>query len=206
MGDEKGASVTYDEAMDIYRRTGDLNPLCKTHEGLVKSQAKLYLRPGIEMDDLVQEGYMGLCRAAQKYDPSRGAKFSTYAVRWIRSFAWRYVRNKTQVVKGRSVNGYSGWVDIYSLSAPIRLGNGDAIEMSSGSLESTEQALECHILHDRVVGSRKVPKRTKLLILGHFVNNYSYRELGRAAGLSGERVRQIIEDGLRVLRLHLSIE
>jgi RNA polymerase primary sigma factor len=50
---------------------------------LVVAVAKRYGRMGVPISDLVQEGSMGLMRAAEKYDPERGFKFSTYASWWI---------------------------------------------------------------------------------------------------------------------------
>lgn len=57
---------------------------CRAHQGLVASQAnKLYSEKvaavGIELEDLVQAGWLGLMDAAEKYDPYKGHKFSTYA-------------------------------------------------------------------------------------------------------------------------------
>jgi RNA polymerase sigma factor (sigma-70 family) len=52
--------------------------------GLVRSLAGRYAGRGVPYDDLVQEGTLGLMRAAEKFDDRRGVKFSTYAIWWIR--------------------------------------------------------------------------------------------------------------------------
>jgi RNA polymerase primary sigma factor len=52
--------------------------------GLVYALAKRYRGRGVPFEDLVQEGTLGLARAVEQFDPRRGAKFSTYAVWWIR--------------------------------------------------------------------------------------------------------------------------
>lgn len=56
--------------------------LCNTR--LVLSVANRYVGRGMELDDLVQEGFGGLLRAVDLFDPQRGNRFSTYAVWWIR--------------------------------------------------------------------------------------------------------------------------
>lgn len=50
---------------------------------LVVSVAQQFCRPGQELEDLIQEGMIGLCHAADKFDPERGFRFSTYATCWI---------------------------------------------------------------------------------------------------------------------------
>lgn len=56
----------------------------KEFQPLIASIAKQFLGHGLELDDLVSEGNIGLLRAAEKFDESRGLKFSSYAVWWIR--------------------------------------------------------------------------------------------------------------------------
>ncbi|MBI5173116.1 MAG: RNA polymerase sigma factor RpoD/SigA [Candidatus Melainabacteria bacterium] len=60
---------------------------------LVVSVAWRYVRPGIELDDLVQEGNIGLMKAISRFDPSKGFRLSTYALWWIRLAIKRYIAN-----------------------------------------------------------------------------------------------------------------
>lgn len=56
-------------------------------------------------DDLIQEGMMGLVKAAEKFDSSLGLKFSTYAVSYIKGMVKTYLTLRTTVVKPQRVNG-----------------------------------------------------------------------------------------------------
>src|SRR6266852_3494806 len=66
---------------------------------LVVSIAKRYQTQGITLSDLVQEGVLGLIRAAEKFDWRKGFKFSTYATWWIRQAVQRGVANKARVIR-----------------------------------------------------------------------------------------------------------
>jgi RNA polymerase primary sigma factor len=66
---------------------------------LVVSIAKRYMRQGMDFEDLIQEGNLGLMLAARKFDPSMGNKFSTYATWWIRQSITRALSNKSRVIR-----------------------------------------------------------------------------------------------------------
>ena len=65
---------------------------------LVVSVAKRYVGLGLGLSDLVQEGSLGLMRAATKYDPARGCKFSTYACWWIQQAILRAVAFQSRLI------------------------------------------------------------------------------------------------------------
>ena len=66
---------------------------------LVASVAKEYAGRGVPLLDLIQEGSIGLLTAAQKFDPSRETRFSTYATKWIRQGVSRAILNHAGLIR-----------------------------------------------------------------------------------------------------------
>jgi RNA polymerase primary sigma factor len=82
-------------------RDGELakRELVQANSRLVISLTKRYLGLGVPMLDLVQEGYLGLIRAAEKFDYRLGHKFSTYATWWIRQSLARAVADQGRAIR-----------------------------------------------------------------------------------------------------------
>lgn len=66
---------------------------------LVINVAKSYRNRSVPLEDLIQEGAIGLMQAAERFDPEKGYRFSTYATHWIRQAIGRAIDNKSKAIR-----------------------------------------------------------------------------------------------------------
>lgn len=100
-------SVTFADVKASYRTIYGLenlaqrfkNELIQRNLRLVVSRAKLFMNRGLDFDDLIQEGNIGLIKAVDKFDSSRKTKISTYATWWIDQSIRRAISNKGKTVR-----------------------------------------------------------------------------------------------------------
>ncbi|GMN12077.1 sigma-70 family RNA polymerase sigma factor [Croceitalea sp. MTPC9] len=244
--------ITADEEVELAKRIkkGDelaLNKLVNANLRFVVSAAKQYQGRGLRLSDLINEGNLGLVKAAKRFDETRGFKFISYAVWWIRqsilqaiaqqSRMVRLPQNKIQTIskiykvystleqkyeRPPSAQEIANELDVsvdrvkstmknsgkhLSMDAPLTEGessnlysvtktnepvNPDREVMKESLLEDIEQALET------------LPNNEKNVVRLYFgigeKTSLSLHEIGEIFDLTRERVRQIKEKGVRLLR------
>src|SRR5215469_12385559 len=73
--------------------------LIESNMRLVINIAKAYRNRSMPLEDLIQEGAIGLMQAAERFDPDKGFRFSTYATHWVRQAIGRAIDNKSKAIR-----------------------------------------------------------------------------------------------------------
>lgn len=121
-----------------HRDEAALHRLVTAYMRLAISMASKFRRYGAPMSDLIQEAGLGLMKAADKFDPDRGVRFSTYAVWWIKASIQDYVmRNWSMVRTGSTSSQKSLFFNMRRIQAQLeREAQSDGIEMSRPELQA----------------------------------------------------------------------
>ncbi len=101
---KRNTLITTDEEVELAKKAknGDLearNKLLTSNMRFVVNVAKKYQGRGLELEDLISEGYLGLIEAVEKFDPDRGYHFISYAVWWIRQSILKAIAEKKSPIR-----------------------------------------------------------------------------------------------------------
>ena len=96
--------ITAEEEVELAQkiRAGDenaLDKLTKANLRFVVSVAKQYQNQGLTLPDLINEGNLGLIKAARRFDETRGFKFISYAVWWIKAYITRAINENGNLIR-----------------------------------------------------------------------------------------------------------
>ena len=144
------------------------------YKGLVISIAKRYQNKGLDFDDLVQEGYIGLLKAKTKFSNDHNVKFSTYATYWIKQAIIRAIENTGSLVR-----------------IPSHKNNMDTPSFS-GYVDNMDNKIDGTIEYNHIMSRIKDILDNSIdfnMYMDYYVNDLSYRELGDKYNVSHENVR-----------------
>lgn len=153
----------------------------KAHEKLIREVANRNAGPGIEVDDLVQEGSIAFVQAISRFDPSRGAALWTYAVRWVRNAMIDYVRRERR----RSSAIDSSVVELDELP-------------SGGAAGSVEGELADHEFV--LVACRALSKDEHVLIVKRFYDDKDFRQIAEEMGVAVDTAFRAVRSAVESMR------
>lgn len=161
-----------------------LHRLITAYMRLAISMAAKFKRYGAPMNDLIQEAGLGLMKAADKFDPDRGVRFSTYAVWWIKASIQDYVmRNWSMVRTGSTSSQKSLFFNMRRVQARLER------EAATDGLE-----LDRHQLHQMIATEIGVPLRDVEMMEGRLAGSDFSLNAVQSADEDGREWIDALED------------
>lgn len=205
--------VSVEEEVELAQRIrkGDkkaLEKLTKANLRFVVSVAKQYQNQGLSLPDLINEGNLGLIKAAQKFDETRGFKFISYAVWWIRQSILQALAEQSRIVRlplnqVGSVNKINKMVNSFEQKNERRPSVEEIAEHIDLSEDKIAEAMKVNTRHISVdapfqdgednnlldvLPDQDAPDTDKVLVMESL-----REEIGRALDTLNERERNVIE-------------
>ncbi len=177
-------------------KTSERDALITANMGYVVTLARQYKSELLSTDDLISEGSIGLMKAADKYDPSRGKPFVTFAAPFIR----RSIEN--------AISRLAGEVPIMYTDESLPIGSNNNFTLlnvlEDKSAPKTDATLDQNYLSDEMAAAISTLNEREQAVIRRCFGIESQRmtmaEIGEELGLKRERVRQIRDKAVRKLR------
>lgn len=218
--------LTVEEEVELSQRIrkGDrraLDTLVKSNLRFVVSVAKQYQNQGLSLPDLINEGNVGLIKAAEKFDETRGFKFISYAVWWIRQTILQALAEQSRIVRlplnqVSAVNKISKAITKFEQDHERKPSPEELAELVNESPEKINDSLRAsgrHVSVDApfVEGEDNSPldvmENTDAPAADHSLINESLQmEISRALEILNDRERDIIEMSFGISQPEMTLE
>jgi RNA polymerase primary sigma factor len=200
MGGHK--QLTREDEYELSRRAkkGDESArrtLAVSNLPFVVAVAKKFASRGARLDDLIQEGNVGLMKAIEHFDPKKNVRFATYAVWWIRAYITRYLKDNRSHVRGGEHERIS--MSDFSLDTPLDDESDSTYMERLEDAGPTPDTSFLRLEQDEEVAAALQRVKRRLGDLGWDIlqerltqdKPRTLEELGQRWGVSRERVRQV---------------
>jgi len=198
----KHTQLTREQEYDLARKAkkGDAEAretLARSNLAFVVSTARKFANRGARLDDLIQEGNIGLMKAIEHFDPKKNVRFATYAVWWIRAYVTRYLKDNRSQVRG----GQGERISMADFSLDATMDEESEMTFLARLEEPGQGPQEAYLLQEKNQEVREALTRVKKRLgdLGWDIlqerltqdKPRTLEELGARWGVSRERVRQV---------------
>ncbi|MCQ2050440.1 MAG: sigma-70 family RNA polymerase sigma factor, partial [Candidatus Saccharibacteria bacterium] len=186
------------------------NQFILKHDRLVRVIVNQYQTKGIDKQDLVQEGYLGLMEAAKQYDPCTGVQFTSYASWWIRKYVSRSIAQFINILPVPARTGDQYTLKKRSFDDVFAVEDGDVITFAEAITDGIciEQTIieqeETAELHERLQKTiSHLTQREQQIVEGLYgLKNQplTTEELAKKMGTSPNRIRRVHERAIHKVR------
>ena len=176
--------------------------------------AKQYQGMGLELEDLIGFANLGLFEAAKRFDPTRGVKFISFAVWYVRAELQKCLNDKSRVVRIPSHKTMTEGKDFSTLSTSSKVGDDEDSETYADRYLSGEQAKPKHEVTDlkellnAALNNLKPKQKDALMMYYGIDREYAMHmeHIAEELNVTGERARQLVRQGECALKQVKGIE